>query len=85
MSLADRLPDLEPPRRRGNCLTCSWYEQLNDQDRQAFDKLAARDDIPVAFLLRLSREENDLDVHDSSFRRHMDNHHTQILKRRESR
>lgn len=41
MSLADRIPELTPPKPT-QCLTCSWYDRQAERDQEAFRDLVSR-------------------------------------------
>lgn len=79
MSLADRLPTLEPRPSPNDCITCTWYRGLPERDKLAFNDLAERRDITRAWLLELCSAEEGLDCGETSFRRHMQNHHNKWL------
>ena len=72
MSLADRLNDVIPSRQQ--CKTCCWLDGLPDKDRQAFDTLAAREDVSKSALHRMCREEG-LDGSLSALKAHLADHH----------
>jgi hypothetical protein len=69
VSLAERAKDYSQPPL---CLTCLWYDQLSGTEKEAFDQLAAREDVYKRDLLDMCAEEG-LQCSETSFRRHMRN------------
>lgn len=69
MSLAERAANFTA-RSLSSCRTCAWYDKLPDEDKQAFEQLANRDDLYRADFLDMCREEG-LQCSETAFRRHM--------------
>ena len=79
MSLADLAATVKP-RSLTTCITCTWYDKLPKRDRIAFDRLVARPDITNNQLRELCRDEEGLEASESSFKRHIKNHHGRVAR-----
>jgi len=71
VGLANRLAEYKSYRTQ--CKTCTWYEELNPEDKEAFDSWLS-DKRSVSGLFKLCQEEG-LTATRSPFRDHVNNHH----------
>lgn len=77
MSLKDDLAQAPKPKSGPKCITCTWFDELPADDREAFDEYISEPHYNRAVLFRVINEKWGFEGCESSLKYHLANHHEQ--------